>query len=346
MKLKIIILAIFFLIFFSLFLFIKPYYDFLTKKLKVSPIKTLFFLDSLKSYDNQVAIVILGIAGQNYEGPNLSDSIMVAFYNLKQNRLTTVSIPRDVWSDTLKDKINSAYAYGESIQKGGGFKLSKAEIEAVVGRPIQYAAVVDFDKFTQLVDFVGGVDVQVDRAFVDHDFPVAGKENDLCDGDKTYRCRYQTISFQQGPNHMDGKTALTFIRSRHAQGAEGSDFARNARELKLMKAIKEKVLKILRSGNLKQIEKMYDVFNTLVARDITNQQLAIIAKNIVFGKNFSQNDARLSEEFFSVPDYSKYEGKYVLIPQNEDYSSIHSYVLCQLRNNADCEGLKNKGEKN
>lgn len=339
MKLKVTILAVFFLIFFLLFLFIKPYYEFLTKKLKVSPIKTLLSLDSLKSYNNQVAIVILGIAGQNYEGPNLSDSIMVAFYNLKQNRLTTVSIPRDVWSDTLKDKINTAYAYGESKQKGGGFKLAKAEVGAIVGLPIQYAAVIDFDRFTEFIDLVDGVDIDVDRSFTDLDFPIPGRENDLCEGDKNYRCRYQTVSFQKGPQHMNGKIALTFIRSRRAQGPEGSDFARNARELKVMQALKGNILNTLKSGNLSKTEKIYNVFNDLVSRDITNQQLAILAKKMILGKNFAQKDSRLSEDFFIVPDYSKYEGKYVLIPQNEDYSAIHSYVLCQLKNSTDCEKL-------
>src|SRR3989344_8153965 len=126
--LSVIIVAIFF-----------PYWQFLTKTLKISPIKTLLSLDSLKTYNDQVAILILGIPGENHEGGTLSDSMIVANYNFKTHKSLTISLPRDIWSDTLKDKINTAYAYGEAKLERGGLKLAKAEIEAVVGIPIPYA---------------------------------------------------------------------------------------------------------------------------------------------------------------------------------------------------------------
>ena len=152
------IIAVCFLI--LLFLIVRPYWSFINNTLHVSILKTLFSKDSLKTYDNQVNILLLGIAGGQHEGPNLSDSNIVANYNFKTNKLTTVSIPRDLWSPTLNDKINSAYAYGEAKKPGkGGFILAKAEIEAVIGLPIQYAAVVDFQQFKELIDFLGGIEI-------------------------------------------------------------------------------------------------------------------------------------------------------------------------------------------
>jgi len=342
-KLKAIGLAL--VIFFLLFFFIKPYNDFLTKTLKISPIVALISMDSLKKYDNQVNILILGIAGLHYEGPDLSDSIIVASYNLSTNKLTTISVPRDVWSDTLKDRINSAYAYGEAKQPGGGgLKLAKAEVEAIVGIPIQYAAVIDFDNFIQFIDTIGGVDVQVDRSFTDHQFPIPGKADDLCGGDPIFACRYETVSFQAGSQHMDGKTALNFVRSRHAEGAEGNDFARNARQQKVIDAIKIKMIAILKSGSLKKVEEAYKTFDKSVQRDITNQQLAIIGKNVLFKNKFSQNKIELAQDFFIVPDYLQYYGKYVLIPPNEDYTAVHGYISCELKNpgSKSCEALKPK----
>src|SRR3990167_7601650 len=215
------------------------YYRFLTETLKISPIKTLLSLDSLKTYDDQVTILILGIAGMNHQGGTLSDSIIVVNYNLQTNSLLTISLPRDIWSDTLQDKINTAYAYGEAKQKGGGLKLAKAEIGAVVGIPIQYATVIDFAKFKELIDLLGGIDIDVDQTFKDNQFPITGRENDECNGDTEFKCRYETVSFKKGSNHMDGKTALKFIRSRHADGAEGNDFARNRRQQKILAAIKK-----------------------------------------------------------------------------------------------------------
>lgn len=288
-------------------------------------------MDSLKKYNDQVNILILGIAGLHYEGPDLSDSIIIANYNMKTNKLTTISVPRDIWSDTLKDKINSAHAYGEEKQPGGGgLKLAKAEVAAIVGMPIQYAVVIDFDSFVSFIDTLGGIDVDVARSFTDHDFPVPGKEADPCGGDTEFRCRYQTVSFEKGRRHMDGKTTLMFVRSRHAQGAEGSDFARAARQQKVFAAIKNKVMATLKTGNLTMMEKLYASFDTSVHRDITNQQLAIITKHVVLQKNFIQNNVQLSQDFFIVPDSSSYDGKYVLIPPENDYTVIHNYVTCNI----------------
>jgi anionic cell wall polymer biosynthesis LytR-Cps2A-Psr (LCP) family protein len=51
-----------------------------------------------------------------------------------------------------------------------------------------------------------------------------------------------TVSFKKGPQHMDGKTSLTFVRSRRGTNGEGSDFARSRRQQKVLMAVKEKVL--------------------------------------------------------------------------------------------------------
>lgn len=332
-----------------LYLISKPYYLFFSQILKVSPLKTLLSLDSLKTYDGEINILVLGVAGQNYEGPNLSDSIIVANFNLKTNKLLTISLPRDIWSDTLKDKINTAYAYGEAKQKNGGLKLAKAEIEAVVGLPIQYAAVIDFEKFKELIDFLGGIDLYIDLSFVDKQFPIPGKENDECAGDAEYRCRYETISFTKGKAHMDGATALKFVRSRYAEGEEGSDFARNKRQQKVLEAVKNKILSLIKKFNLQDLARLYRVFDRLITRDITNQQITIVAKNALLSRNFSQKEITLAEDFFVVPEYSLYKGQYVLIPESGNFDLVHRYIQCyknnflsNTSNFAGCEKLKKK----
>src|SRR3989344_4270358 len=282
---------IFFLLLFLLVVFVlNPYYLFLTKTLKISPLKTLFSLDSLKIYDHQVTVLILGIPGKNYQGGTLSDSIIVVNYNLKTHKLLTISLPRDIWSDTLKDKINTAYAYGEAKQKNGGLKLAKAEVSAVIGIPIQYSAVVDFAEFKEMVDFLGGIDVDIERSFTDNQFPVLGRENDQCGDDQEFKCRYETVSFQKGKTHMDGSTVLKYVRSRHAAGVEGSDFARNKRQQKVLSAVKKELKKSMGKFSLKRWRTIYKTFARLFTRDITNQQMAIILKNIIFSPNFSEKE--------------------------------------------------------
>lgn len=307
----------------------------------------MFSKDSLKTYDNQVNILFLGIAGGSHEGPNLSDSIIIANYNFETNKLTTVSIPRDIWSDTLQDKINSAYAYGEAKKpNGGGFILSKAEVEAIIGLPIQYSVLIDFEQFKELVDFVGGIEVEIDSSFVDKKFPIVDHENDDCDGDKTYSCRYETISFAKGRTQMNGETALKFARSRNAEGKEGTDFARENRQQKILEAAKSKLLNLIKKLNLKTYQQLYAIIDKLVKRDITNQQAAIIAKNIVLKGNFKQQKIILSEDFFTNPliNSNQYNGLWVLIATDNTYSLIHQYIDCNLKTQSNCERLKDKGK--
>lgn len=346
LKSKLIIISSLILIIFVII--IRPYYLFVTKTLHVSPIKTLLSLDGLKKYNDHVNILFLGIAGADHEGPNLSDSIVVVSYDLKANHLTTISIPRDVWSEALQDKINSAYAYGEAKKKGAGFILAKAEVETIIGQPIHYGAAINFDQFEELIDFLGGVEVNVENSFVDKKFPISGKENDPCgEKDPEYKCRYKTVSFAKGAILMDGQTTLNFVRSRHAVGSEGTDFAREKRQQKTMEAIKNKLIFFVKKPNLDQYKKLYELMDKLVKRDINNQQLAIILKKIVLKKNFKQEKIVLSVDFFINPAFNldRYNGLWVLTPINDDIGTVHKYIDCRLIQKKDCEQLKPKGEE-
>ncbi len=316
-----------FCLFFILYYLVAPYKKFINNKLNISIIKTLIGKDNLKTYNNQVNILILGIAGGNHEGPNLSDSITVANYNFEKNKLTIISILRDIWSDILKNKINSAYAFGETKKPNkGGIVLAKAEVQAIIGLPIQYAVVIDFNKFVNLIDFLGGIDVEVENSFIDKKYPIQGKENNLCNGDPEYSCRYETISFKKGLTHMDGRTALKFVRSRHAEGKEGTDFARIKRQQKVIEALQKKIIELIKTFKLKNYEQFYEFLDKNIKRDITNQQIAIILKNIIFKKNFKINKIVLEENLFFNPNTEDYDGMWVLIPKNKDYSLIQKYI--------------------
>ncbi len=318
-----------FTIFFISYLIIKPYINFINQNLKISLIKTLLERNNLKTYKNQVNILILGIGGTNHEGPNLSDSITVVNYNFNKNELSSITLPRDIWSETLENKINAAYALGElKLPNKGGLLLAKAEIGAVVGLPIHYVIVIDFNIFKNLIDFLGGIDVKVENSFIDKKFPITGKENDLCSNNNDFSCRYETIVFNKGINHMNGETALKFVRSRNAEGKEGTDFARIKRQQKVLEALKVKIINLIKTFNLKKYQQFYSLIDRNVKRDITNQQLAIILKNIVFKKNFQQKQIVLEEDFFINPPLTsnKYYGLWVLIPPEENYSKIHQFI--------------------
>lgn len=318
-----------------IFLFL-PYYRFVGRVTGRSPISLLLLNNHFKKTNDSVNILVLGKAGVNHDGPNLTDSMMVASYNLVSKKFYLVSIPRDIWSSTLNEKINAAYAFGEAKKKGGGIILSSAEVGAVVDLPIHYAVVIDFDKFQTVIDSIGGIDVDVTRSFVDREYPLPGKEDDNCGGGPAYKCRYETISFKHGMQHMDGKTALKFARSRNAVGDEGSDFARGARQQKIFQALGAKSIDIAKSGNLKKMEELYNSLDKAIERNMKNDEAAFLGKKIILNGGIQEVAIALPEDLFIVPDITEYYGKYVLIPSSGDFDEIHEYVKCVLSDKQNC----------
>lgn len=133
----------------------------------------------LKSTDNRVNILMLGNAGGVHDGPDLTDSIIVASYNLKTNNVTLISIPRDLWISDTKTKINALYEIGK--RSGDGLNFAKIKIGNTLGIPIHYGIRLDFSGFAKAIDTIDGIAVDVPITFDDYNFPIEGKEKDLCD---------------------------------------------------------------------------------------------------------------------------------------------------------------------
>jgi len=297
---------------------------------------------SLQATDTRVNILILGIAGGTHEGPDLTDTMIVASVSKEKPALPStagkpagkpsvslLSIPRDIWSETLKDRINSAYHYGEAKRTGGGKTLAKAVVEDVTGLVIHYVVVVDFSQFEQLIDVVGGIDVVVPKAFIDTEYPIAGKENDECGGDTTFACRYETVQFAEGTTHMDGKTALKYVRSRHAEGDEGTDFARGKRQQDVIVALKEKIIQMKPWFHPNIAKQLIQVADLATDTDMT------IGEQLTMGKFLLKVQSSAISKIFIEPllinPPSWMYGRYVLVPET-DYETIHTFIKKSLEN--------------
>src|SRR3989344_2622475 len=130
-------------------------------------------IDLRKTDQNTINVLLLGIAGGKHEGPNLSDTIIFASLNIKESKVTLVSLPRDVWSSDIDSKINTAYAKGEVKKSGGGLILAKSVVSKITGQSIDYAVVIDFSGFVRAVDLIGGLNVNIERTFDDFEYPIA-----------------------------------------------------------------------------------------------------------------------------------------------------------------------------
>lgn len=281
----------------------------------------------VKSDNGRVNILLLGMGGGSHEGPDLTDTIIVISFQLTKKTLTLISIPRDIWSDSLKDRINSAYHYGEVKKEGGGLVLSSIIIEDIVGIPIHYAMAVDFSQFESLIDYIGGIDITVPAAFTDTEYPIAGKENDECGGDITFRCRYQTLTFEKGLQHMDGGRSLMYVRSRHAEGGDGNDFARGRRQQDVIIAVKTKILSLSPWYHPNMSVDLFQFFNKATKTDLTVGQLLALGK---LGMGIKSEDVqKISiEPYLSEAPVGKYD-RYALDPI-ESFEQIREFIKISL----------------
>ncbi len=287
---------------------------------------------NLNSLNGKTNIAVLGKGGEGHEAPDLTDTIMFVSVDTQDPKVQLVSLPRDIWIADLRAKLNSAYYWGNKKQENGGIPLAKSTIEQIVGQPVHYAVVIDFSGFKQIIDKMGGVEVYVDNSFVDPQFPIPGKENDLCDGDKTFACRYESIEFKQGLQKMDGLTALKYVRSRHSEGDEGTDIARSARQQKLISAMKTKLLSkdiLLNPG------KALDIANAVraaIETDMTDSNLMVLARVAFLAKNNLLAHV-LPEELLTNPAISaKYDNQYVFVPTDGGWEQIHKWINTTFKN--------------
>ncbi len=270
-------------------------------------------IEKLSSHDNRVNILVLGKGGPNHTAPDLTDTMLFTSINLNNGNIFMLSLPRDIWLSALRAKLNSAYYWGNQRAEKGGLVLAKSEVEKIVGQPVHYAVVFDFGAFKNIIDVLGGIEVDVQNSFVDEKFPIVGRENDLCDGDRTYACRYETLKFEKGTQIMNGETALKFVRSRNAQGDEGTDLAREARQQRVIDGVKKKVLDRQTFLNYKKLKELLSVVNSSIETDLDMEKISILARKVL--GNGSQKSEIIPEEFLVNPPISKtYDNQYVFIP--------------------------------
>ncbi|MEO8582082.1 MAG: LCP family protein [Patescibacteria group bacterium] len=230
--------------------------------------------------DRDFGVLLLGYGGGGHEGGYLTDTMILAYIQPRNQKITLISIPRDLWvpipvteTDPKYFKINAAYAVGKDDRKysskpiqytgrAGGGILAIDTVKKVTGLNVEHFATLSFAGFTKSIDTLGGVNVNVPLTFDDVFYPIEGEEKNTCGfsdsdiatataalkGDKLeqfFTCRYEHLHFDAGKQQMDGTTALKFVRSRHsAQLGAGGDFARSQRQKALIQGIKDQIFNI------------------------------------------------------------------------------------------------------
>lgn len=260
-------------------------------------------------------IILLGSGGAGHSGGTLADSIIVVHVNTTDKKASLISIPRDLWFSG--HKINS----DPSI---------KDAVTGITGLSISNYISIDFSSFINMIDSLNGVEVDVKKAYVDNFYPVKGLENELCgkspqevadlhskysgfELEKQFTCRYETINYKVGLNHMSGSDALKYVRSRHGD----SDFGRSRRQVEILKAI-------LQKANIASIDKAFDFVSTDLNGDKVKDYLSKIGNPL----EYSVTNFQLSDENVLVNSKSS-QGAYILIPKDGEgkFGGVKNFVL-------------------
>jgi len=277
--------------------------------------------------DQRVAFLLLGYGGGNHDGAYLTDSMMVVIADPTHKTLTLLSIPRDTWvplffdgATPVYDKINTAYAYAMDptlypdrlpryAGKQGAGTFAMDTVSRLLGIPITYYVALDFTGFREMIDAVGGIDVDVPDSFTAR-YPA----ND----DPTINPGWITVHFSAGLQHMNGERAIEYARARETldNPSEGSDFARSRRQRQIMEAFKER---LLQPGGLVALPRLL-----LIAAQHMDTNYPIPAAAAMSQLIFQWHAVTFFQAALTTDNYLEEatgpDGLYALVPNAPDHS--------------------------
>lgn len=274
--------------------------------------------NTVRGDDGRINVLLLGMPGKGHDGFLLTDTIIFASYDPKSDHVALVSIPRDLFVPIPTmgmRKINEANAYGEQNKyPGGGGALAVKTVEEVFDQNIDYFLRIDFSGFERIIDLLGGIDVYVERSFVDNQYPT---EDFLT----------KTIQFEQGMQHMNGTTALEFARSRHGSNGEGSDFARAARQQKILSAVKSKVLSLNLLLNPKKIASLVREVSDNIQTNVDPWDIGdlLSVANSTKGENITNIVLNDAPGGYLVSQHSPETG-FILVPRDGNFHTIQTLI--------------------
>ena len=258
------------------------------------------------------------------EGWYLADAMVVVSLNEKTNQVALISIPRDLYVDIYglegedKHRINFAYA-----QCGMG--CAKNTVSWVTGLHIDYGVSANFHAVIELVDAIGGVEVDLEEDFEERlqwgkegwpgsEYWVVEKEDDE---------EYWVFRVSEGQHVLNGTTTLYYVRSRFST----SDFDRMRRQQQVLLSIKEKLLSLGFLTNPVKVYNLLDILGKNIRTDMSTSQIAGFLRKI---NDFDLDNVE-TLMFTSAPDDLLYEtfvnGEYVLLPVGDNFDIIRQECL-------------------
>lgn len=246
---------------------------------------------------------------------NLADGIMLVALDKVQEKISLISLPRDLYYN--RSKINSVYAaYGP--------EAFIRTISEIIGFPVSKYVSIDMYAFAEIIDIIGGIEIYIERDLIDPTYKIKQMGE------------WTTLVMRKGTHNLNGLGALRYARSRYTS----NDFERAKRQQAILLEVKKKL-----SGQLSSPQKIFSLFQTMQKYVQTNFSKTEMGMNLLKYLNYQiragytidtnnilystyTNLMGLSEEeqesVLEGEDASK--GAYILLPKNNNWDLIHRYI--------------------
>ena len=244
----------------------------------------------------RVNILVLGIDQRPGETVACrTDTMILVSVSPKDMSASLLSIPRDLWVPIRhpkhpEDRINTAHLWGEiENYPGGGPELAKDTVQYNFGVPVHYYMRINFTGFEQIIDRIGGIEVDVPMTIHDVKYPAPDYS-------------YMTFHIDAGRQFLDGATALKYARTR--QGGGDGDFTRMQRQQQVILAIRNRALSLPNLPQLlPQLPQLYRDMGDSIETDIPTQMMFTLAMwaQKIEGENIHMEtiDRRMTYDFWT-----------------------------------------------
>lgn len=226
-----------------------------------------------------------------------SDTTLVIHIPEGRAHATAVSIPRDTLVTRPRCTSRSGKKLPEahrvmfnSVYSLAGPACVVKTVESMSGIRMDHYMEIDFAGFTDLVDALGGVDITTDRTIDD---------------------KHTGLHLPAGTNHLDGKEALRFVRTRHGIG-DGSDLGRIGLQQKFLMAV---LSEVKQQQILTSPTKLYSIADAATKSLTTDSGLGSLAKLATFGKSLKAIDPNSMETIMLPVAYDKQDPNRVVAAQ-------------------------------
>lgn len=229
--------------------------------------KTKTISNTNKKLTEPFTVLLMGVDsekdGLNANAAFNGDTLMLITFNPSTLNATMLSLPRDIYvpiacNNNRSHKINSSAAYGTECVIN--------TIQNLVDVEIDYYAKINFNGVIDLVNTLGGIDVDVEQP----DYKVYVKrygEGKLCESN-SLRSMTNLVCMDTGMQHLNGEQALAYARNRH--GFLESDLARNRHQQQIVEALAKKLMSV---SSFSDFENLLDVVGKNIATNLSTSQM-------------------------------------------------------------------------